>query len=360
MNSEDPLQPVREAIDQIDTQLIELLSQRGRLALQVADLKRAAADGEVVYYRPEREALVQRRVAGMNQGPYAAQGMRALFNELISATLALEQPLRVAVVDRPGGVAMLAAQNHFGASASYHRTASYHQALSDVAAGNNDVTLLPVHDSVLRWFPESIDLLLESGLLPVGEIEVDARYLTFDSGTTGDKTTQLTIPAAAKLRKSINESSGPGDYQVLTDINAQGQCPPPAYVIFPERSNESRVNYDRPVLDGLSLSLQVNDDIQVSCQQKLLILARIETEPTGDDKTMWVVNGGESPLQGQQQLAVSADLAEISWLDEKKNRALVVVPGHHLEPSPKAIAQRLEAQFAEVKRVGSWPAALAV
>lgn len=360
MNSDDPLQPVREAIDQIDTQLIELLSQRGRLALQVADLKRAAADGEIVYYRPEREALVQRRVAGMNQGPYAAQGLRALFNELISATLALEQPLRVAVVDRPGGVAMLAAQNHFGASASYHRTASYHQALSDVAAGISDVTLLPVHDSALRWFPESIDLLLESGLLPVGEMEVDARYLLFDSGTADDKTIQLPDPVVVRLRKSVNESSGPGDYQVLTDANAPGQWPPPSHVMVPERFNERRINCDRPVLDGLSLNLQVNDDVQVSCQQKLLILARIETEPTGDDKTMWLVNGGERPLQYEQLLAVSDDLAEVGLLDEKKNRALVVVQGHHLEPSPKAIEQQLQAQFAEVKWVGSWPAALAV
>ncbi|MBM3396160.1 MAG: chorismate mutase, partial [Betaproteobacteria bacterium] len=57
----DSLKPLRDRIDQIDTEVLKLLNERARTAHEIGTLK---ADG--VIYRPERESQVLRRLADMN------------------------------------------------------------------------------------------------------------------------------------------------------------------------------------------------------------------------------------------------------------------------------------------------------
>jgi chorismate mutase-like protein len=58
---------VRQQIDQLDGQLLELLNQRARYAQQVGEIK--ARHGEAGFiYRPEREAQVLQRIQGATRG----------------------------------------------------------------------------------------------------------------------------------------------------------------------------------------------------------------------------------------------------------------------------------------------------
>merc|ERR1711964_691964 len=53
---------LREEIDALDQQIMELISARAKCAQEVAHVKMAANPGEdVFFYRPEREAQVLRR-----------------------------------------------------------------------------------------------------------------------------------------------------------------------------------------------------------------------------------------------------------------------------------------------------------
>jgi chorismate mutase/prephenate dehydratase len=59
---------VRQQIDHLDGQLLELLNQRARYAQQVGQIK--ARHGEAGFiYRPEREAQVLQRIQELNPGP---------------------------------------------------------------------------------------------------------------------------------------------------------------------------------------------------------------------------------------------------------------------------------------------------
>ncbi len=49
-----------------------------------------------VFYRPEREAQVLKRMMERNKGPLGNEEMARLFREIMSACLALEKPLKVA------------------------------------------------------------------------------------------------------------------------------------------------------------------------------------------------------------------------------------------------------------------------
>ena len=72
----NPLQAVRDEIDQLDEQIQELISARARLAYRVRASKGEFTNA-VDYYRPEREAQVLRNVIKRNKGPLTDAEMEA-------------------------------------------------------------------------------------------------------------------------------------------------------------------------------------------------------------------------------------------------------------------------------------------
>ena len=94
-NLQDELTVVRQQIDQLDGQLLELLNQRARYAQQVGEIK--ARHGEAGFiYRPEREAQVLQRIQESNPGPLSSESVTWFFREVMLACLSLEQPLGIA------------------------------------------------------------------------------------------------------------------------------------------------------------------------------------------------------------------------------------------------------------------------
>jgi len=94
---------LRKEIDSLDLQIQSLLNARARAALKVADVKLAEADGVAVdFYRPEREAQILKEVARRNEGPMGDKAIQRIFREIISASLALEEPMRVAYLGPEG------------------------------------------------------------------------------------------------------------------------------------------------------------------------------------------------------------------------------------------------------------------
>src|SRR5215472_9477001 len=91
--ADESIDELRKRIDQINLQLVELLSQRARVAQAIGRLKQA---GGAAIVQPSREREVLERVAAYNQGPLTTAHLRRIFVEIISACTALEQPIRIA------------------------------------------------------------------------------------------------------------------------------------------------------------------------------------------------------------------------------------------------------------------------
>ena len=95
------LEQIRQDIDSVDQQIQELLNRRATLAEAVAKAKFAAEENPL-FYRPEREAQVLRKVMQRNQGPLSDTTMARLFREIMSACLALEAPQSIAFLGPEG------------------------------------------------------------------------------------------------------------------------------------------------------------------------------------------------------------------------------------------------------------------
>lgn len=82
------LEAIRREIDELDRQLVELLSRRAELGLRAGRAK-AGAGLPIADDRREREVLA--RVAAANRGPLSDADLLALYRELIETIRRLEE-----------------------------------------------------------------------------------------------------------------------------------------------------------------------------------------------------------------------------------------------------------------------------
>lgn len=82
------MESLRGRIDDIDAQLVQLLSERAECALGIGELKRAL---RMAIYQPAREADVLAHVCGINPGPLDNEAIRRLFERIIDEARRLER-----------------------------------------------------------------------------------------------------------------------------------------------------------------------------------------------------------------------------------------------------------------------------
>lgn len=169
MNENEKLQQIRERIDSLDIQIQELINQRASAAQDVARVKRGE-DKEAFFYRPEREAEVLAAVKARNQGPLGDEEMTRLFREIMSACLALEQPLRIAFLGPEGTFTQSAALKHFGHSVKTMALDSIPDIFRDVESGACNYGVVPVENSTEGVISHTLDMFLNSDLKICGEV----------------------------------------------------------------------------------------------------------------------------------------------------------------------------------------------
>lgn len=170
MSADEPLQMLRERIDALDDQIQSLISERARCAQLVAEVKQAGAGERVLYYRPEREAQILRRVRERNSGPLSDRAITHLFRELIAACLALEQPLTVAYPGPPGTFALAAAHKQFGRSVRTIVRPAVADVFREVEADSADFGVVPVENTLDEGADAALALLLHTEAGICGEV----------------------------------------------------------------------------------------------------------------------------------------------------------------------------------------------
>ena len=78
----------RKKIDEIDQQLVKLLNDRSRCAVEIGHLKKQL---NMLAWQPEREAEILRNIVASNRGPLDDAAVRRLFERIIDEARALER-----------------------------------------------------------------------------------------------------------------------------------------------------------------------------------------------------------------------------------------------------------------------------
>lgn len=161
---------LRQEIDAIDDEMLALLNRRAELAEGVADLKRDSGAG---FYAPERERMVIDRLQAANPGPFPAEAIRPVFQEIISACLRLEAGVRVSYLGPEGTFTHQAVKRHFGTSALAVPCGSIPAVFAEVERGQADYGVVPVENSSEGVVNHTLDSFVDSDLRIAAEIVVE-------------------------------------------------------------------------------------------------------------------------------------------------------------------------------------------
>ena len=167
------LHSIREQIDRLDGQLVQLLNERLTLAAEIGKLKRSQG-GQI--YVAEREDAVLRKVTAQNQGPIKQEALRAIYREIMSAAIALEKPLMIAYLGPEASNTHAAALKKFGASVDYHGMATVSDIFTAVEKGETDYAVIPIENSTEGSVREALDSFIESDLKIVAQIHLEISH----------------------------------------------------------------------------------------------------------------------------------------------------------------------------------------
>jgi chorismate mutase/prephenate dehydratase len=167
------LPDLRIQIDKLDNELLSLLNQRAHVAEQVGEVKKLEG---TPFFRPDRVAAVIDKIQQANTGPLKNEHLAAIWNEIMSACLALESPIRVAYLGPAGTFSEQAALNFFGASIEHVSCSSIDEVFRATAGGSANYGVVPVENSTEGVVSRSLDLLLTSPLHIIGETSLLVRH----------------------------------------------------------------------------------------------------------------------------------------------------------------------------------------
>src|SRR4051794_8269795 len=161
-DASDPLQPLREKIDELDHRIVELLNARARIVVDIGKIKHQSG---TPVYAPDREKIVLERIRAANRavgGPLPNSCLEAIYRELMSGSFALEKPLRIAFLGPQGSFSHLASVKKFGSSVEHVPLTDIAACFKEVDRGHADLALVPIENSTVGGIIESMDAFLEN------------------------------------------------------------------------------------------------------------------------------------------------------------------------------------------------------
>lgn len=189
------LATLRAQIDAIDSELLKMLNERARIAKDIGTIKNR--DGLPIY-SPEREERVLRALTEKSDGPLTPEAIRAIYREIMSASLALEKDVAIACLGPTGGPTHQAARGKFGSSVRYVFLTEVEEVLHEVARDQADCGVVPIDDAEHGVVNQTLDQLAETDLTICAEITL--------SGEKGDE--ERAGSRFLVLARSANPPSG--------------------------------------------------------------------------------------------------------------------------------------------------------
>lgn len=352
--SDDELLKLRNEIDAIDAEMLARLSRRAALARRIGEIKQGAI------YRPEREAQVLRRLAESNPGPLPTAAVQRIFREVMSACLALEQPLGVAYLGPAGTFSESAARKHFGSGPSLHPVAAIDDVFRAVEAGNADYGVVPVENSTEGAVGRTQDLLLSSPVKVCGEVKlpIHQNLLSRAAEIAAVRIVYSHAQSLAQCHEWLNRNL-PEAARVPVASNAEAARmaaeDPDAAALAGDAAGE---------LYGLTnLAARVEDDPNNTT--RFLVIAAHDAGPSGRDKTSLVCSAPNRPGAMHALLEpLARHGVSMSKLQSRPARSglweyvfYIDVEGHQQDgPVASALAE-LQDRAAFLKVLGSYPAA---
>ena len=353
---------IRDRIDAIDDQILDLLSKRAECAEEVAETKRAAGDQDLWFYRPEREAQILQRMSAENKGLLANERITAIYREIISSCLALEQIIKVAFLGPEGTFTQEAANKHFGQSIETIPVASIGHVFREVENGLVDYGVVPIENSTEGVISYTLDMFMNSSLKISGEIKLRIHQNLLTGNNVDWKTVERVYShqqSLAQCREWLDENL-PDAQRVPVASNTE------AAVMASNDDNAAAIAGIKAA-DIYNLKIaQENIEDNINNTTRFLVIGKQDVPPSGVDKTTLMISAKNRAGALYQLLTpLAKNGLDMTRIESRPSRNanweyyfFLDVNGHAEDENVARALKELE-QEAELMRVlGSYPKAI--
>jgi chorismate mutase/prephenate dehydratase len=349
------LRSLRKQIDKIDTQIIKLLNQRALMSSKIGRLKSKFKKG---IYSPEREKEVLKRISRLNKGPLKDNALEAIYREIMSGSLALEKPLKIAYLGPPATFTHLAALKKFGSQVEYLSCNTITDIFTEVERLNADYGVVPIENSIEGAVSHTLDMFVDSDLKICAQVILEVSH------------NLLANCVKKRIKKVYSNPQVFGQCRVWLETNLPGV----EYVEVTSTTRAARICAKTrntaciaSILAAKQYSLKViAKDIEDNPHNitRFLVIGQTDVPQTGQDKTSVMFSIKDRVGALHDMLATfkkyRINLTKIESRPSKKRAwdyyFFVDLQGHRLDKKVQRSLNELEDKCKFLKILGSYPA----
>ena len=350
------LDDLRKKIDEIDNRIVELISERIRVAEDIGQDKKEK--NRLIEDR-ERERRVLKHVRELARDNNISPGdIEGIYRQIIEVSKKI-QSVKVAFQGEPGAYTEEAAFRFFGKVTEGYPCNTLDEVFEAVEMGDVPFAAVPVENSLEGSITRAYDLLLDSPLMICGETELRISHcLIGGPGATLDSIKKVySHPQALGQCRSflshldcelIPESDTAGSVRMIKEQNLADSA-----AIASARAAE---------IYGMKIVAKEIEDNPHNFT-RFFILSREDAMPTGNDKTSIVFSLKHKPGALYDCLKeFAARNINLTKLESRPTRHqpweynfYMDISGHHQDKEIQAALQKLDELSIFIKVLGSYP-----
>ena len=346
----------RTAIDALDREILAKLNARAAHAQEIGRLKSGGTA-----YRPEREAQVLTQLRAENRGPLPDEAVAGVFRQVMSACLALEQPMRIAYLGPAGTFSHAAAVRHFGQFVHAEPYATIDEVFRAAEGGQTDYAVVPVENSTEGAVGRTLDLMCQTPLSICGEIKLRVRQNLLSNAASLAEVTRV-YSHAQSLAQCVQWLARhlPAAARVAVASNAEA-----ARLAAAEPGSAAIAGEIAATIYGLAVLAPHIED-EPNNTTRFWVLGAQEVPPSGRDETSLVMSAPNRPGAIYALLEpIAKHGVSMSRLESRPARTglweylfFVDLVGHATQPDVSAALAELRQKAPFLKMLGSYPAAI--
>ena len=348
------LDELRDKIDKIDTELLRLLNERADVVHGVGEIKKR---DDLEIYAPDREEKLLRKLVEKSEGRLPEKSIRAIYREIMSAALALEDDLKIAYLGPAGTWTHQAAISKFGHSVEFQPQASFADVFEQVVRKQADYGVVPIENSTEGAVTHTLDLFADSPLKIYGQVMLSIENNLMANCAREEIKEIYTHPQViAQCRGWLHKHFGETPTVECSSTAAAAE-------LVAKKPGTA-------VLGGTLLAEMYELDILEKCIQdiagnttRFLVISHRTCPPTGDDRTSVMFSVNDEPGSLHRALEpfekFSINMSKIESRPSKRRAweyfFFVDLAGHCEDAEIKDALNQLSKNCSFTKVLGSYP-----
>jgi chorismate mutase/prephenate dehydratase len=285
------LQELRQQIDEIDNEMLQLLNKRMEVVKKVGEFKRIT---NTIIYRPEREKAIIDRLSTLNQGKLLNRSaIEAIYLEIFAVSRNIELPERISFLGPEGSFTHQAAESRFGGMSEYVSLPSIRSVFESVDTGRVRFGVVPIENNREGIVNETIDLLYELDIKIVAEVllPIHHTFATKCHTLAEIKRVYSKDIAFRQCQRFLNEYLDTNNVELIP-IESTSKA---ARIVATEPNSAAICSHIAAKLFGVPILFENIEDGQFNRTRFLIISKDFTNQNSGKDKTTLIVDLPDKP-----------------------------------------------------------------